>query len=301
MSAAGDGHRPVAASPLLHDLALAALACYPPAWRERYGDEVRALLDDCGADLRTVAGLTGQAVLAWAWPPRHLYDRPARVRGSVATMLVAWTMLGGLGLVFAQLTQFQDAVSPQHPFIPWLYRVFDAAVAVSVLALVAGGLPLWLLLMRSALRRRSRRDVVCLCLPFIAPAAWLIAVRVTIAVLHSADGISPWWFLALVVEGFVAACWSAAGPVLALLRLRPRGPAVVLAARAGGVAALVMALAGGVSIAAAVAVTLWAPAFGGYHQGWGLGVYVPSVAAAAVVATVSAVRGIRAAGQAGAA
>lgn len=301
MSAAGGGNRLAAASPLLRSVARAALACYPTAWRERYGDEVRALLDDCGADLRTVAGLTGQAVLAWAWPPRHLYDRPARIRGSVATMLVAWTMLAGLGLVFAQLTQFQQAVSPEHPFIGWLYRAFDAVVAVSALALVTGGLPLWLLLMRSALRRHSRRDVACLCLPFIAPAAWLITVRLTTAVLHSTDGVSPWWFLALVAAGFVAACWFAAGPVLALLRLRPGGPAVVLAARAGGVAALLMALAGAVSIAAAVAVTLWAPASGGYQQGWGLGVYVPSVVLAAVVATVSAVRGFRASGQAGAA
>jgi hypothetical protein len=300
MSAAGGGHRPAAAI-VMGRLARAALACYPLAWRERYGDEVRALLDDSGADLRTVASLAGQAVLAWAWPPQHLYDRPARMRGSVATMLVAWTMLAGLGLVFAQLTELQGAGKAEHPFIAWSYRVFNGAVAVSVLALVVGGLPLWLLLVRSALRRQSRRDLAYLCLPFIAPAAWVAAVRVTVLLLHRPDGVGQWWFLALVAAGFVAACWFAAGPVLALLRLRPSGAAVMLAARAGGVAAITMVLAGTVSILAAVAVTLWAPSFAGYHQHWPLTIYVVAVVPAGLVAMVSAVRGIRAAREAGAA
>lgn len=301
MSAVGGGQRPGSAANAMRWLARAALACYPPAWRERYGDEVLALLDDSGADLRTVSSLAGQAALAWAWPPRHLYDRPARLRGSVATMLVAWTMLAGLGLVFAQLTQFQQAVSPEHPFIAWSYRVFDWTVAVSVLALITGALPLWLLLMRSALRQHSQRDVTYLCLPFIAPVAWVVAVRVTVALVHSRDGVGTWWFLALVAAGFVAACWSAAGPVLALLRLRPRGPAVILAARAGGVAALTMVVAGAASILAAVAATLWAPSFSGYHQHWPLTIYVTAVVPAGLVATVSAVRGIRASRDAGAA
>lgn len=294
MSADDGGDRPTAASVVLGRLARVALALYPAAWRERYGDEVRALLDDSGADVRTVAGLAWQAALAWAWPPRHLHDRPARMRGSVATVLVAWTMLAGLGLVFDQLTQLQGARSPAHPLIGWSYWVFDAAVTVSVAGVVIGGLPLWLLMMRTAVRRRSWRDVMCLCSPLSATAAWVVAVRITVLLLHRPDGVGQWWFLALVAAGFGAACWFAAGPVLALLRLRPGGPAVALAARAGGVAAVAMTLAGAASIVAAVAVTLWAPPYAGYHQGWPLGIYVPAVVLAGVVATVSAARGVRA-------
>jgi hypothetical protein len=107
--------------------------------------------------------------------------------------------------------------------------------------------------------------------------------------------IGPWWFLALVVAGFAAAVVSAAGPGLALRRLRPEGPAVVLAARAAGLAAAAMGLAGAASIVAAAGLYLWAPADAGYHESWQLAVYLPAVLLAAGVAIISAARGIRAA------
>ena len=88
---------------------------------------------------------------------------------------------------------------------------------------------------------------------------------------------------------------SAAGPGQALRRLRPNGPVVVLAARAAVVAAVTMGLAGVASVAAAVGLYLWAPAYAGYHVAWPLAVYLPAVLLAASVAVVSAARGIRAA------
>jgi hypothetical protein len=38
-------------------LARAALALYPPAWRARYSDEVRVLLDDSGGGLAAVSSV----------------------------------------------------------------------------------------------------------------------------------------------------------------------------------------------------------------------------------------------------
>ena len=102
------------AAPLL---ARAALALYPPAWRARYGDEVRVLLEDSGGRPAAVASVAWRALPAWIWPPRHLHDRPARMRASLATGLVAWSLLTGLGLVFAQLTQFQGEKPSGHPVI----------------------------------------------------------------------------------------------------------------------------------------------------------------------------------------
>ena len=59
------------------------------------------------------------------------------------------------------------------------------------------------------------------------------------SLIDAANGnVGPWWFLALLTLGFAAAGVSAAGPILALRRLRPRGPAVTLAARAAGYAAV---------------------------------------------------------------
>ena len=99
-------------------LARAALALYPPAWRARYGDEVSALLDDSGGGLAAVASVAWRALPAWICPPRHLHDRPARMRASLATALLAWSMLAGLGLVFAQLTQLQGLMAPGYAEAP---------------------------------------------------------------------------------------------------------------------------------------------------------------------------------------
>lgn len=74
-------------------LVRAALSVYPPAWRGRYGAEVRALLDDSGGGARAAASLAWHAVPAWVCPPRQLHDGPARIRSSLATTGIAWALL----------------------------------------------------------------------------------------------------------------------------------------------------------------------------------------------------------------
>ncbi len=272
-----------------------ALALYPAAWRARYGDEVRALLDDSGGGLRAAASLACHAPPAWVWPARQLHDRPARMRASLATVLAAWTVLGGLALVFTQLTQGQGISPPGHPLISWLYWIFDAAVLASVLAVAAGGLPLWLLMIRRASRERRPRELACLLSPVAVPVLYLAAVIVTARHVQHAGGVGPGWFLAFVIAGFAAGAVFAGAPGLALRRLSPRGPALGLAARAAGVAAATMAVAGVASIIAVVGLYFWAPHYAGYHQGWPLGIYLLTVLPAIAVATVSAARGVRAA------
>jgi hypothetical protein len=297
-------------------LARVALSLYPPAWRARYGDEVRALLEDCGAGVRAAASLAWHAVPAWAWPARHLHDRPARMRASLATAGMAWALLAGLAAVFVQLAQAQGSSQTltlaRHPVIQWSYWVFDGAVIISMLTVAAGGVPLWLRMLRDARGTRRPRELVYLLVPVVVPVTYLAASAVVAglvrqpaarvvpwqsrSVVDLANGmVGPWWFLVLVAAGFVAALVSAGGPGLALRRLRPDGPAVVLAARAAGLAAAVMGLAGAASIVAAVGLYLWAPADAGYHQGWQLAVYLSAVLLTAAIAMISAARGIRAA------
>jgi hypothetical protein len=296
-------------------LARAVLGLYPPAWRARYGDEVRALLEDSGAGARAGAGLAWHAVPAWACPPRHLHDRPGRVRASLATVGMAWALLADLAAVFVQLAQAQGSVQgltlARHPVIQWSYWAFDGCLIVSVLAVAAGGVPLWLLMLRRARRARRRREVACLLAPAVVPAAYLVASFAVVGLVRGPGRpVVPWqsrsvvdlangmvglrWFLVLVVLGLAAAALSAAGPGLALRRLRPHGPAVVLAARAAVLAAVTMGLAGAASVVAAVGLYLWAPAYAGYHESWQLAVYLPAVLLASAVAVVSAARGIRA-------
>ncbi len=239
-------------------LSRAALALYPPSWRARYANEVQALLDDSGGGLAAVASVAWRAVPAWVSPSRHLHDRPGRIRSSLATALMAWSMLTGLGLIFVQLTQFQGLNAPGHPEVRWAYAVFDVALALSALVAGAGGLPLWLLMLRRAARERRPREAAYLLLPVIAPAAYLIALIVTIRLVGGADGVSPWWFGAVCLAGFATAATAAAGPGLALRRLQPRGPALRLAAVAAGVAAAAMAVAAVAVIVAVISLCLWA-------------------------------------------
>jgi hypothetical protein len=170
--------------------ARAALALYPPSWRDRYGEEVRALLDESGGGARAVASLAWRALPAWIWPAPHLHDRPARMRASLATGLMSWSFLVGLGLVFAQLTQLQGYRPAGHPVIGWCYAVFDAALAVSVLAAGLGGLPLWLLMLRRARRDWSLPGLAFLLAPVVVPVAYLAAVSVTVRLVAGPDGVS---------------------------------------------------------------------------------------------------------------
>ena len=276
-------------------LARAALALYPPSWRARYADEVGALLDESGGGPAAVASLAWRAVPAWIWPPRQLHDPSARMRASVVTTLMAWSMLVGLGLIFAQLTQLQGFSVPGHPVIGWAYAVFDGALAVSALIAAAGGLPLWLLMFRRARRELRPRDSAYLLLPLASPAAYLFGLLVALGLSPHQHGVGPYWFLLIALAGFAAAAIAAAGPGLALRRLRPRGPALRLAATAAGMAAAVSAVAAAAIVVAVVGLCLWAPDFAGYHNAILPSGYLVLVVTATTVASVSAARGTRAA------
>jgi hypothetical protein len=265
-----------------------------PARGARYGDEVLAYLDDSGGGPAAVASLAWRALPAWFWPPRHLHDRSARMRSSLATALLSWSMLAGLGLVFAQLTQLQGVTVPGHLQVRWAYVVFDVTLAASALIAGLGGLPLWLLMLRRARRERTR-DMVYLLLPMLTPVAYLAGLVVTVRMVGSADGVSQGWFGVITAAGFAAAAVAAAGPGLALRRLQPRGPALRLAAGAAGVSAAVMAVAAVAIVVAVTSLNLWARQFAGYHDGALSGIYLALVVTAATVTTVSAARGTRAA------
>jgi len=322
-------------------LARLALGLYPPAWRDRYRDEVLALLEESGGGTRAAASLAWHAVPAWISPPRNLYaDRTARMRACLATVLLAWSVLAGLSLVFAQLTQLQGAVppiltyaapsvtlvrlttltlTPYTAIVTWSYHVFDAALIVSALAIGAGGLPLWLIMLRRAHREHRRRDLARLLMPLLVPTAYLLALVITVSLIRAAqgcrvahdpplvgacqpNGVGPWWFLVFVLAGFAAAITAALGPARALRSMKPRGPAVRFAARAAALGVGSMLVAALASGTAAISLYQFArytdslrpwvdmQSFQQYGSTATLVVYLGLVVAAAAVAAVSASR-----------
>ena len=226
-----------------------------------------------------VASVAWRALPAWFCPPRHLHDRPARMRASLATALLSWCVLAGLGLVLDQLTQTQDLTMPGPAEVRTAFVVFHVTLVAWVLVVGLGGLPLWLLMLRRARREWRTRDTVYLLLPVLAPAAFLGAVIAT--------GGAP------ELTVFAAAAIAAAGPGLALRRLQPQGPALRLAAAAGGVAAAIMAVGAAAIVVAAARLSPWPQPFAGNAPV--PTVYMALVVTAATVTAVSAARGTRAA------
>ena len=95
-------------------------------------------------------------------------------------------MLAGLAAVFASFTQaqpwlLQNLTGPRHLVIQWSYWVFDAAVGASLLAVAAGGLPLWLLMLRQARRQHRPREIAWLLAPAVVPAVYLGAASVILS------------------------------------------------------------------------------------------------------------------------
>lgn len=271
-------------------LARAVLRLYPVAWRRRYGDEVLAFLEDAGSGPAALLTLALRALPARLWLPRHLQDPDDRARLSLGAALTSGALLAGLGLVFAQLTQLQGLHSHGSPLVAVGYLVFDLAMAFAGLVAAVGGVPLWLLMLRRARRERRSADTCYLLAPVVIPATFLAGVVAVTRVAGGSHGVSQGVFLTVVLGGFGAAIMSCAGVVAALRRLRPRGPAVRLAARAARLAAAALMAAGGASVAALTGLCLRARDFAGYHNGIVLAVYASTVAAFAAAAVVSARR-----------
>src|SRR6266702_5444483 len=259
------------------------------------GAQALAYLEESGAGSGELASLLWRAAPAWAWPPAHLHDPPARMRASLATILMAWSALAVLGGAFDQLTQQQGIAPAGHPVIGWSYAIFGVALALSALVLGAGCLPLWLLMLRRARRDHSPRATACLLTPVAAPVAGLLALALILGAVGHPGGVGPWWFLAITMLGFATAAMAAAGPGIALRTQRPRGPAVRLAAVTAAIATATIIVAFAASALAAIGLYLWAHQFAGYHNGVLLGTYLAVVAAAGATAAVSATRGTYAA------
>jgi hypothetical protein len=174
----------------------------------------------------------------------------------------------------------------------------------------AGGLPVWVMMLRQACRQRRPREIAWLLAPPVVPVAYLAGASAVLGAGRppgalpiqpfagaapsftglASQYIGPWWLMLL---GFGAGLLAAAGPGLALRSQRPRGPGVTLAALAAGVAVAAMALAGAASIVAAAGLLAWGAA--PYQQGWPFAVYLLLFLAVLAVAGASARRGIRAA------
>ncbi len=148
------------------------LRWYPAAWRERYGDEMAALLEDTHpmADLpvREQAALAARGVMERLRAGRALgpaSGREERIRGGALVVLWAWAVFVVAGSVFAKFSEHWAGATPtaDRPLPTSAFQTVQAAAAVGgilVLAAAALAVPAFVRLVRGGRWREVRAPVL---------------------------------------------------------------------------------------------------------------------------------------------
>ncbi len=166
------------------------LRLYPPAWRERYQEEVEALLDQHTVTLATLFDLLWGALdarLDPAFTSERLFRPMSRLRTSMIVVFCAYAALTLGYLAFQRLTDPRapfDAAALAYPELGVAMRAITIAWQAGLLALAVGGLPLALDILWRAWRVRNWRTlaffatppillVICAAYVYLANNVWL--------------------------------------------------------------------------------------------------------------------------------
>jgi hypothetical protein len=222
------------------------LRCYPHEWRQRYGDELQALLDDTYDgrppwSARVGMARAGLAERARAAGLRRQLDPVVRTRDGALLVLWGWAAFVVAGCAYAKFAEHWDAFTPgtRHAVPAAAYAVVEiasgvGAVIVAVAAIVA--LPSFLRLLRAGGWARVARPIVRAAAVFAATAALAVPLAVWAHHLGPAQrdgGSSGFAALAIVWVGLVigsivfgaaAAVACARAVVLTPRQLRVLGP-----------------------------------------------------------------------------
>ena len=289
---------------------------YPRAWRERYGEEFGALLEESPASVRDVWDVALGVLDAWSFPQvaheRSVAFMGSRMRRSVLMVLWGWVGVVAAGVGFRKMTEYDDFVRAARENAP-VGAAFDAVVVgalVALAAVVVGGLPIVFAALREALDD-GRKDVpLLLCVPPLSLGVFvgyvLVLVRVVEPIIGGSavqDPVNVALFLSIVAMFLLAAVASAASVSAAVGRSGVGGRLYRFALYPAALAASSMVV---VSAATAVwGLALWAEAPALFSGDEGL-LATPTAASwlailavmglctgAAVIATVRGFKGMR--------
>ena len=204
-------------------MARAALRVYPLAYRRRYGDEMRALLEEQPPRARTVLDLLRGALIAHLRPaesPAGALDAGERIRATASGVLMCWVIFAAAGFAYYKTTEDSpfSAAAHAHPLLR------DAHMAVQVVALAASGMvvlgALPLILAAVARARRDPRAWRTVALPLVPVIVFAILTIVVVGLAHTHNpgyhsgttyGIATAWGIAGIACGVacVLACRGA--------------------------------------------------------------------------------------------
>jgi len=155
------------------------LRLYPAAWRERYGDEFGALLEECQLSVVDVVDVLWSAVDA------HLHadvlsgrTRPMlqRLRRAEITVFCAWIAFVLAGLALQKLSEYDDfrEAARTYPVIGASYLALEVGAVVALLAVLAGGIPLALSAVSQTLRAQRGGVMLLFGVPLLALMALVV-------------------------------------------------------------------------------------------------------------------------------
>jgi hypothetical protein len=222
------------------------LALYPFAWRERYGEEMSALLADSPPSLAATLDLARGAVRAHLHPLAGT-QRAERARSCVVGVLGCFIAFCFLGAGFAKTTENFDYAGHRHPVLGATHNVVWVAALVAGGALLLAAAPLLLATLAEARRTRSVALAKLIAIPPLAVAALIASLGLLVIWLDAGHrhhvGVVGWLLfvlcqLAAIGSGY--ACWVS--PRAILRRVEMPRHAYELSLPALGVVAISMAV-----------------------------------------------------------
>lgn len=179
---------------MMRRVAGAALALYPLAFRRRYGEEMRALLEEDPVRMLSVLDLLRGALAAHfrpAYGSHGLVGVEDRLRASLCGVLVCWVVFAAAGFAFYKTTEdapFARAASA-HLILGTSHFVVQSLAVVASLAILAGGLPIALAAIKQAPHKQSLRAPIGVALGAVGLVCALTGALVLLA--HSDHGVHP--------------------------------------------------------------------------------------------------------------
>jgi len=130
------------------------LSLYPEAWRDRYGEEISALLDQAPPSVTATLDLLRGALTAHLRPLASSAPA-ARARGTIAHVLGCFIVFCVLGSSFAKTTENYAYTEHVNPLLGIFHSVILIAAILAAAALALAAAPLVLVSLAQARRTRE--------------------------------------------------------------------------------------------------------------------------------------------------
>ena len=177
---------------------------YPQTWRSRYGEEFLAFLEQRPISFLDGVDLFFGALDAHLHPElgttgMSLYERILQMlftlRRSLLTIFCAYIGFILAGWAFQKMTEYDDFVEAArtHSIVGLSFNLVVIGAVVALLAVLAGGLPIAITLIRSALAQKRRGPLLLLAVPILAFAVFLGTTLLLEALHRPSNHLSPVW------------------------------------------------------------------------------------------------------------